>query len=104
MSSITEGLGTSLLDAMAAARPIVATTAGGIPEIVEHGVNGLLVPPRDAPALADAIQRALADAELRRRMGDAGFARVNQRFTVDRMVAATAAAYERIVSARRLPA
>jgi len=104
MSSVTEGLGTSLLDAMAAARPIVATTAGGIPEIVEHGVNGLLVPPRDAPALADAIQRALADAELRRRMGDAGFARVNQRFTVDRMVAATAAAYERIVTARRLPA
>ncbi len=48
MSSVTEGLGTSLLDAMAAGRPIVATTAGGIPEVVEDGVNGLLVPPRDA--------------------------------------------------------
>src|SRR5438477_2291023 len=59
MSSVTEGLGTSLLDAMAASRPIVATTAGGIPEIVEDGVNGLLVPPRDHHALADAVVRAL---------------------------------------------
>src|SRR5213075_463863 len=59
MSSVTEGLGTSLLDAMACARPIVATTAGGIPEIVEDGATGLLVPPRDAPALAAAIVRAL---------------------------------------------
>jgi len=101
MSSVTEGLGTSLLDAMAAARAIVATTAGGIPEIVEDGVNGLLVPPRDAPALAAAILRALADADLRRRMGDAGLARVTERFTVERMVVQTAAAYERIVARRR---
>ena len=50
MSSVTEGLGTSLLDAMACARAIVATRAGGIPEIVEDGVNGLLVPPRDHAA------------------------------------------------------
>ena len=104
MSSVTEGLGTSLLDAMAAARPIVATTAGGIPEIVEDGVNGLLVPPRDAQALADAILRALEDGELRRRLGDAGLARVNERFTVERMVAATAVAYQRIVNARQSPA
>src|SRR6185436_3220632 len=61
MSSVTEGLGTSLLDAMACGRPIVATRAGGIPEIVEDGVNGTLVPPRDAAALAAAIVRALKD-------------------------------------------
>jgi len=96
MSSVTEGLGTSLLDAMAASRAIVATTAGGIPEIVEDGVNGLLVPPRDAHALAEAIVRALASAELRRRMGAAGLARVNERFTVEKMVAGTAAVYERV--------
>ena len=95
MSSVTEGLGTSLLDAMAASRPIVATTTGGIPEIVEDGVNGLLVPPRDHHALADAIVGVLKDAELRRRMGEAGFARVNERFTVERMVAATAVVYAR---------
>ena len=96
MSSVTEGLGTSLLDAMAAARPIVATTAGGIPELVVHRVNGLLVPPRDARALADAIVGALGDAVMRQRMGDAGFARVTERFTVERMVAATAAEYARV--------
>jgi L-malate glycosyltransferase len=96
MSSVTEGLGTSLLDAMACARPIVATTAGGIPEIVEDGVNGLLVPPRDHTALAAAIVRALKDDELRQRMGDAGLTRVNARFTVERMVAETASVYARV--------
>src|SRR2546429_1813525 len=84
MSSVTEGLGTSLLDAMACGRPIVATTAGGIPEIVEDDVNGLLVPPRDAHALAEAIVRLLNDAQARQRMGDAGLARVRDRFTVER--------------------
>jgi glycosyltransferase involved in cell wall biosynthesis len=96
MSSITEGLGTSLLDAMACARPIVATRAGGIPEIVEDGVNGLLVPARDHQALAEAIVRALKNPELRQRMGDAGFARVNERFTVERMVSETAGVYARV--------
>jgi glycosyltransferase involved in cell wall biosynthesis len=96
MSSVTEGLGTSLLDAMACSRPIVGTRAGGIPEVVEPGVNGLLVPPRDAAALAAAIVRLLKDEMLRRRMGAAGFARVNERFTVERMVARTAAVYARL--------
>jgi L-malate glycosyltransferase len=98
MSSVTEGLGTSLLDAMACARPIVATTAGGIPEIVEDGVNGLLVPPRDHTALAAAIVRALKDGELRQRMGDAGLTRVNARFTVERMVAETASVYAAVAA------
>jgi glycosyltransferase involved in cell wall biosynthesis len=102
MSSVTEGLGTSLLDAMACSRPIVATRAGGIPEIVEDGVNGLLVPPRDAHALAQAIVRALKDQDLRQRLGKAGFDRVNARFTVDRMVEQTAAVYERLVNNAQL--
>jgi glycosyltransferase involved in cell wall biosynthesis len=93
MSSLTEGLGTSLLDAMACARPIVATTAGGIPEVVEDGVNGLLVPPRDHAALASAIVRMLKDAQLRRRIGEAGLARVTAKFTVDTMVEQTARVY-----------
>jgi glycosyltransferase involved in cell wall biosynthesis len=96
MSSVTEGLGTSLLDAMTCSRPIIATRAGGIPEIVEDEVNGLLVPVRDHHALADAIVRALKDAELRKRMGDAGLARVNERFTVERMVSETADVYARV--------
>jgi L-malate glycosyltransferase len=96
MSSVTEGLGTSLLDAMACRRAIVATAAGGIPEIVEDDVNGLLVPPRDAHALAAAIVRALNDTSLRTRMGEAGFARVTERFSVEKMVASTAMVYERL--------
>jgi L-malate glycosyltransferase len=100
MSSVTEGLGTSLLDAMACARPIVATRAGGIPEIVEEGVNGLLVPARDHRALAAAIVRALQDPAMRQRLGDAGFARVNERFTVERMVSATSEVYRRVISRR----
>jgi len=96
MSSVTEGLGTSLLDAMACRRAIVATAAGGIPEIVEDHVNGLLAPPRDAHALAAAIVRALNDAPLRTRMGEAGFARVTERFSVEKMISATALIYERL--------
>src|SRR5437899_8370951 len=96
MSSVTEGLGTSLLDAMASSRPIVATRAGGIPEIVEDGVNGLLVPPRDHPALATAIVRALKDEGWRRLMGEAGLARVRERFSVERMVSETAAVYKHL--------
>jgi L-malate glycosyltransferase len=96
MSSVTEGLGTSLLDAMACERPIVATRAGGIPEIVQDEETGLLVPPRDHAALAEAIIRALRDEPLRRRLGAEGFARVRARFTVERMVEQTAAVYERV--------
>jgi glycosyltransferase involved in cell wall biosynthesis len=96
MSSVTEGLGTSLLDAMACSRPIVATTAGGIPEIVVDGETGLLVPPRDHTAMAAAIVALLKDAGRRQTMGEAGFARVQARFTVERMVAGTAAIYARL--------
>jgi glycosyltransferase involved in cell wall biosynthesis len=96
MSSVTEGLGTSLLDAMACSLPVVATAAGGIPEIVDDGVTGLLVPPRDHQTMARQIARLLADLPLRRRMAAAGFDRVRGRFTVERMVDETAAVYARV--------
>ncbi len=96
MSSVTEGLGTSLLDAMACAKPVVATTAGGIPEVVADGETGLLVPPRDHHALADAIVRLLNDPALRRRLGEAGLARVREHFTADRMVRDTLRVYARV--------
>src|SRR5581483_5507805 len=101
MSSITEGLGTSILDAMACGRAVVATRAGGIPEIVEHGATGLLVEPRDPPALARAILELMRDPARRARMGAAGEARVAERFTAERMAAETAAAYERVVGTPR---
>jgi glycosyltransferase involved in cell wall biosynthesis len=98
MSSVTEGLGTSLLDAMACAKPVVATTAGGIPEVAVDGVTGLLVAPRDHHAMADAIVRLLNDASLRARLGAAGLARVRSHFTAERMVRETLQVYERVTA------
>jgi glycosyltransferase involved in cell wall biosynthesis len=96
MSSVTEGLGTSLLDAMACGKPVVATTAGGIPEVVAHGETGLLTAPRDHEAMAEAIVRLLKDPELRTRLGAAGLARVRKRFSAERMVQQTLRVYQRV--------
>lgn len=93
MSSVTEGLGTSILDAMAASRPVVGTTAGGIPEAVEHGVTGLVVPAQHPTEMAEAILTLLQDPALRARMGEAGFARARDQFSADLMVDRTLAAY-----------
>jgi L-malate glycosyltransferase len=96
MSSVTEGLGTSLLDAMACSKAVVATQAGGMPEVVDEGRTGFLAAPRDHHTMARAIIRLLTEEPLRRQMGEAGFARVRERFTVERMVVETAAVYERV--------
>jgi L-malate glycosyltransferase len=96
MSSVTEGLGTSILDAMACGKPVVGTTAGGIPEVVAEGETGLLVPPRDPRAMADAITRLLSDRALRERMGAAGLARVRQCFSAEIMVKKTLEVYQRL--------
>lgn len=96
MSSITEGLGTSLLDAMACGKAVVATRAGGIPEVVVHGQTGLLVAPTSHEEMAAAIVRLLRDDALRDRFGDAGRARVHARFSTERMVRETLDMYERV--------
>jgi glycosyltransferase involved in cell wall biosynthesis len=101
MSSVTEGLGTSLLDAMACTKAIVASRTGGIPEVVEDEVNGVLVEARDHRALAAAIVRLIADNTTRQRMATTGFARVRERFTVERMVAETADVYARVAGTLR---
>jgi glycosyltransferase involved in cell wall biosynthesis len=93
MSSVTEGLGSAVLDAMALALPVVGTRAGGIPEAVEEGVTGLLVPPGRSEALAEAIVRLLNDPTARQRMGTAGRARVEEEFGVERLVEGTLTAY-----------
>jgi glycosyltransferase involved in cell wall biosynthesis len=85
-----------LLDAMACARPIVATTAGGMPEVVADGETGILVPPRDAEAQAAAIVRLLKDQPLRAAMGAAGERRVRERFSSERMVQDTLELYKRV--------
>lgn len=89
LSSHMEGLGTSLLDAMCFSRPIVATAAGGIPEAVEDGRSGVLVPARDPEALAVGLQDLLASRERRDALGAAGRRLFEQRFTASRMVEQT---------------
>jgi L-malate glycosyltransferase len=86
MSSVTEGLGSAVLEAMACHIPIVGTRAGGIPEALVDGKSGLLVPPHDDEALATAIVRVLKDQELATRLADGGRARVEDAFSVDRLV------------------
>src|SRR6185503_19439683 len=85
MPSVTEGLGTSLLDAMACSKPIVASRVGGIPEVVVDGKTGFLVPPKDPEQLAAAIVRMMKDRAAATAMGNAGYTRVTERFTVERM-------------------
>jgi glycosyltransferase involved in cell wall biosynthesis len=93
MSSVTEGLGSAVLEAMACRRPVVATRAGGIPEVVEDGVSGLLVPPADEDALADAIVRVLRDPSVAASLSAAGRTRVESAFSVEMMVEGTLRAY-----------
>jgi glycosyltransferase involved in cell wall biosynthesis len=96
MPSITEGLGTSILDAMACGKVVVASAVGGIPEVVAPEETGLLVPARDPSALAAAVVRLLGDRALATRMGEAGRARVKQHFTAERMVQETLDVYSRL--------
>lgn len=100
MSSEMEGLGTSILDAMAAGKAVIGTRTGGIPEVVDDGVTGLVVPPGDAPALAGAIAELLRDRETRERLAAAGWARVRERFTVERMVEQTRRVYCELLTRR----
>ncbi|HKW12869.1 MAG TPA: glycosyltransferase, partial [Candidatus Krumholzibacteria bacterium] len=94
LSSVTEGLAMTLLEAMAAARPIVATCVGGNAEVVEDGVTGRLVPASDPAALAAALAALLAEPALAQRMGEAGHTRAIERFSLDAMVARYQAVYD----------
>jgi glycosyltransferase involved in cell wall biosynthesis len=88
-----EGFGVTCLEAMAHGRPVVATTVGGLRDLVVHGETGLVVPPRNPAALRAALERLLADAELRSRLGAAGRERARECFSWDRVTDATVAAY-----------
>jgi glycosyltransferase involved in cell wall biosynthesis len=94
MSSVTEGLGSTVLDAMAMQLAVVGTRAGGIPEAVSDGTTGLLVPPAHAEDLAQAMVRLLKDPARRSRMADAGLKRVTEHFGVGRMLQGTLDAYQ----------
>lgn len=95
-----EGLGVSLLQAAAAGVPIVATAVGGIPEAVEDGVTGVLVPAGDSEALGQAMRSLLADRSLREQLGRAGAERVRRVFSVELMVEANLAVYRELLAAQ----
>ena len=93
LASVTDAQGASdvfptvIIEAMAAARPVVSTRLAGIPESVVHGETGLLVPPEDTMALAEALSRLIQDAKLRLHYGRAGRERIEQHFRIDQTVA-----------------
>jgi glycosyltransferase involved in cell wall biosynthesis len=89
-----EGFGVACLEAMAHGRPVVAGDVGGLRDLVVDGETGYLVPPRDVPALREALERLLADRDLRRRLGGAGRERAGRHFSWDTVTAATLAVYE----------
>ncbi len=107
LPSLNEGMGRVLVEAMAAGLPIVASQVGGIPDLVKHDKNGLLVPPRDAAALELAISNLFDDEKKRKRMGDAG-RKMCRLYSVEAMATQIDDLYERLLRelahGRRLPA
>lgn len=95
LPSLKEGLPYVILEAGAAGLPVVATEVGGIPEIIEDGVSGVLAPPRDPQGLAGALAKLIADPALARQMGEALKKTIAEQFSLDRMVRETIAIYKR---------
>jgi glycosyltransferase involved in cell wall biosynthesis len=85
---------------MAAGVPVIATRVGGNPEVIEDGVSGLLVPPRDSAALAAAMDRLLEDESLARVLGQAAMRRVSELFSLEGSVHETEHLYQRLVDAK----
>jgi glycosyltransferase involved in cell wall biosynthesis len=94
LPSLAEGLGVAALEAMAAGRAVVASRVGGLAEVVAGGVTGLLVPPSDPEALAQALLRLAREPELRARLGAAGRERVRAGYTTAKMAEGTLACYQ----------
>ena len=92
-----EGLGVAVLEALAARVPVVATAAGGVPDVIENGITGLLVPPNEPAALAAAIERMLSESALRTRLVAAGSAMVEQNFSIARMARGNLEVYRAVL-------
>jgi glycosyltransferase involved in cell wall biosynthesis len=89
LPSLSEGLSSAIIEAMSNSLPVVASDVGGIPELIQNGHNGILVPPGDAGKLALAIRQLAGDAETSRRMGEKGRKRVEEEFALERKIEET---------------
>ncbi|MET0214727.1 MAG: glycosyltransferase family 4 protein [Vicinamibacterales bacterium] len=98
--SLAEGFGMAALEGMAAGLPVVASSVGGLPELVEDGRTGYVVPPADPATLAARLRDLVLHADLRETMGAAGRARVRQHFSPERMAAEIATVYDRLLGIR----
>jgi glycosyltransferase involved in cell wall biosynthesis len=103
LPSINEGTPVSVIESLAARRPAVATRVGGVPDIVRDGIDGFLVDADDGDALATRLAELAADPELRARMGEAGHARVIERYAVARLVDDVDKLYRSLLAERGLP-
>jgi glycosyltransferase involved in cell wall biosynthesis len=92
-----EGLGIALIEAMASGLPVIGTRLGGIPEVIEEGVTGLLCVPGDSIELADAMKKLISDSTLREKMGHAGRKIYEEKFTVEGMIRNIESLYEKLV-------
>jgi L-malate glycosyltransferase len=104
LPSLSEGFSNSLMEAMAAGLPVVATNVGGNPEIVQDGVTGILVPARDSKALGDAILAILKSPQLSRQLGNAGRERVAKHFSLESTVRQTENLYLSLIKDKNIAA
>ena len=100
LSSDSEGLPVALLEAMACALPAVVTAVGAVPQVVDEGRAGLLVPPRDPASLAGALASLIANPALRAAFGARGLCRVRERYSAERMASEYEAVYRRLLASR----
>lgn len=101
LSSLSEGTPVALIEAMAAGHPVIATAVGGVGDVVSDGVHGFVVPPRNAAALAEAMERLARDGEGRRRMGAEARRAVSSRFAPGRLAAEINRTYREALAQKR---
>ena len=97
LPSLWEGLPLTLLEALVRGRPVIATAVGGIPEVVEHGRNGILIPPRDVQALAEALAEFHARPHASLDMGERASAHVREHHTWDRVAQRFEGVYDEVL-------